>query len=136
MITFEKLNKEHLDQVEMREHEAALHANYGIDFDQLLQEAVYGEAALWDGKVLACWGTLADGAIWQLPSVHIATVPSAYAKQAIKVVKQMVKSFPNAYTVCLDDELHNRWMKFIGFKRIDESEHFMFGFKYARFEVA
>lgn len=132
MITIVDLEKKHLEEIDMRDHEASLDLN----IDALFDEMIFGKTAMWDGQILTCWGVCKEGSWWQIPSKNIEKVPNGYAKKAYKVIKEMTKFFPNAYTLCLKDELHERWMKFIGFKPIKtESATYINGKEYVAYEV-
>jgi len=132
MIKIVPLTMEHLESIDMREHEKSL----DINNEAILEHMVYGEAALLDGEVLCYWGAFKDGGIWQVPSKKVGGVSFKYARQAIKVMRRILKMFPKAYTLSLDDALHDRWMRFIGFKPVGHIVILDNGMQYRRYEVA
>jgi hypothetical protein len=123
---------EHLEQMDMREHEAST----SYDLSQLKGMSVESKTAIFDGEIVCCWGVFDDNGIWQIPSIHISKNCLVYAKRAAKVVRELIKDKGDAYSLCLDDELHDRWMRFIGFKKNPDIDYEIDGCKYFRYEVA
>ncbi len=122
---------EHIDIMDMRDHEKSI----DIDFTQLKELSVVSKTVFVDGEVMCCWGVLENDGLWQIPSKKIQANSIFYARLALKVIKYLIKDLPNAHSYCLDDELHARWMKFIGLHPNKEKVYDVFGHKYILYEV-
>lgn len=74
-----------------------------------------------DGRIVTCMGIIPlwEGVweVWQIPSVYIAKYMLSYCK-AMKYQMDSAGGRINVrriQSVCPADELHDRWMRFIGF---------------------
>ncbi len=120
---FIKFNLSHVLFNDLRRHEQIF---LGIDYKKILED-LSKKGPTWtliyDGQPVSFFGGfyLWDGVmeIWQIPTIHVAKCPKFYSK--------MIKFFVDKYfelfhlhrmqSTCLDDALHNRWMRFLGFKK-------------------
>lgn len=116
-------NVGHLDAIELRHQEQvclALDPN-GRQKMQALAQFGTGGAIVHNGLVIAVIGyyEMWPGCfeLWSFPSVHIYR----YAKMYIKTVKQYIHSIERdlnpmrIQTTAYDDDLHTRWMTYLGF---------------------
>lgn len=103
---------EHLHNMDMRRYESQFKEEYEV----LKEMSLECSTAIVDGNIVCCWGIFEDGYFWQIPSMHVKDMCFVYSRRALKIIKDMVKSHKSVYTICRFDELHDRWMKFIGFE--------------------
>lgn len=125
MVKCLEFRKEHLKDLDLRHREATilrLNGEFELNLDHLGEYVdlvtVMDELT---GNVLTVGGTLpifpgvAD--IFMFPSKHVPR----HRKEFSKTVKGLVDIWANAFnrlqSVCLNDGLHNRWMRFIGFQK-------------------
>ena len=120
MIKVETLQFElkHLNEMDMREHEFN---TLTPEYRELLTLSDRSETVFLDGVILCCYGIFPDGGMWQVPSNHLKDNMMKYSRATIGVVKDMIKG-KYAYSLCLNDRLHDRWMRFIGFETNGEIE--------------
>ncbi len=117
MIKIIPFKVEHLDCMEMREHEQGLigsedmKAFEGLSFTGLI-----------DGRIISCGGVVIEkwgnAYVWQVPSVYVKDVKVSYCKYIRKWLDDIAQEYAlNRFeTTCVNDGLHNRWMKFLGFE--------------------
>lgn len=123
---------EHLDQIDMRDHEASL----DYDLSCLKELSTESKTAFVDGKIMSCWGIFDNHGLWQIPSKDVASAGILYARRAAKVIKDLIKDKEGVHSLCLDDDYHARWMIFNGFVRNPETVCEMEGHRYVMYEVA
>lgn len=100
----------------MREHERnTLNQKYR----KALLLSLYSKTVFYNDEILCCYGMMDDGGMWQVPSRKIQENMMMYARGAKKVIQEMIKG-KYCYSLCLNDQLHDRWMRFIGFKPTEE----------------
>lgn len=112
--------KEHLELMDIREHEKSF---LDDNVAQLLENSTVAFTGLYDGRIISAGGLnkinekTAD--IWQVPSVYVKTVRLSYAKYIKAWVEEMAEVFEldRMETLCIDDDLHDRWMTFLGFEK-------------------
>lgn len=123
---------EHLEQIDLRDHEAT------IDYDmaQLKEMSVESKTAFVNDEIICCWGVFDNHGLWQLPSKQIKDNPMMYGRRALKVVREMIRDLDGAHSLCLADDLHDRWMRFLGFKANPEKQYEIQGHNYIMYEVA
>ncbi len=103
----------------MRPHERQQTDMYGSA--QL--EASIACTYIHEGRVVACGGVLpylnGTADIWLIPSVYLSEYKRPFIKNLRKwlfgVRENLVLNRMQSY--CLDDDLHNAWMKFLGFEK-------------------
>ena len=115
---------EHLKLMEIREHEL----NTILTVDDLeskldnLQKVCNTGTMVYDGRILGVMGffEMWKGVceVWILPSKYVAQYGLAFAKKVKQNLKQLkeVHGMHRIQTTTLDDEIHNRWMLWLGFK--------------------
>lgn len=78
---------------------------------------------LYDGRIITCAGFLElwPGVceVWQIPSTYVNTCPVLFAKTMKGYIETIADNFRyhRMQTVSPNDALHDRWMKWIGFKK-------------------
>lgn len=103
----------------LRDHEDRLFANPAI-IDAL--DGSISEIAIVDGVPVCAYGIapyLGDLAeIWLIPSIYVETHAVKVAKGARKWIDEMREDLGirRMETLCLSDDLHDRWMTFMGFE--------------------
>lgn len=114
---------DHLDLLELRENERATLAISGSVKDslQFLADEQTGGTIFGDGRAICVLGyyQLWQGLyqVWIIPSKYMRQ----YRVQVCRFVKDLLDSFVKTHevhrlqTACLDDELHTRWMTYLGF---------------------
>lgn len=110
--------KEHIDCMDVREHETHL-----LD-DQTLAGLDNGFAftGIHSGRIIACFGLIpyhsGNAEIWQIPSVYVKNHIIDYCKYTKEWLSSMAYELQirRMETLCLDDKLHTRWMTFLGFE--------------------
>lgn len=120
MYRLVKFKKEHLEVMDIREHERVVlsQTNYADILEQDI--AVTG---IVEGKIVCCGGVGVmhggNANIWLIPSIYLQD----HAKTVVKGLREWLFGIREDFqlqrmqTICLDDELHDRWMKYLGFKR-------------------
>ena len=115
-----EFKKEHLEVMDLRQHERKL-LETG-QFGEYLERGV-ACTGLVDGRIVCCGGVnllpgnTAD--IWLIPSIHV----KRHTKVFVKGLREWLFTVANdlgvnrMQTICVNDDLHNRWMKFLGFKK-------------------
>lgn len=134
MIKIIPFKVEHLECMDMREHERAI-----IGSEDMKSFEGLSFTGILDGRIISCGGVIIDnwnnGYVWQVPSVYVKDVKLSYCKYIRKWLDDIAKDFSlNRYeTVCLNDDLHNRWMRFLGFEREGVKKSYINGVDYAMF---
>jgi len=76
-----------------------------------------------DGRILSCLGFLeiykGVAEIWQIPSIFLERHVFAFSKAIKQLIENVAKEFKyqRFQTTSPDDDLHERWMKFLGFEK-------------------
>ena len=111
--------KEHLEVMDLRQHEADLLRD--TDYAASLESGV-NCTGLVDGRIICCGGVMVlhggTANIWLLPSVHIDKATKTFVKglrEWLFTVREELGLY-RMQSACVDDELHNRWMRSLGFK--------------------
>lgn len=126
--------KEHLEVMDIRPHELSiLSHNKHLN----LLESNISVTAFKDGRIIACGGVVPFGngnaEIWQIPSIYVAE----NVKEYVIVLRDWLWSvrrdlaLTRMQTSCLDDALHNGWMKYLGFLREGTMVKYHDGMNYA-----
>lgn len=120
MFRVVKFKKEHIELMNIRAHETTL-LN-----DDVLAKLEHGSIAITgvvDGRIISCGGIIplfnGIAELWQIPSVYVSEITMRYARYIRKWLEGMKEEFKlhRMETLCLNDDLHNRWMRFLGFER-------------------
>lgn len=124
--------KEHLDCMEVRSHEDYILKTGVINS---LEDGVAFTGII-DGRIIACGGVVpykhGVGELWQIPSIYVADHALVYARYIKEWVEEMKEVFGlhRMETLCQTDELHSKWMKFIGFESEGVKKKFFDGQDY------
>lgn len=123
-ITVVPFRLDHIDLLELRDHETSIFGT-GEDLKRGIAGLLNSEASgslMCDGRLIAIMGyvTLWPGLVevYVLPSKHLPQYGMAFArfaKRYIKIIKRLER-IKRMQTHSLNDDLHNRWMSFLGFK--------------------
>lgn len=107
--------------MDMREHEANILKE--DNFLALLEKSSVACTGISGGRVVCCGGVTPIGGkvadIWLIPSIYVGEYTIKFARHlrrwlfAVREDMTLVKM----QTVCLDDDLHNGWMAFLGFEK-------------------
>lgn len=105
----------------MREHEAGLIKN--TQHLEALESSSVACTGIVDGVVMCCGGVSpflnGNAEIWLIPSAYVAENPTVFARHLKKwlfAVREDL-ALTRMQTACLDDDLHNQWMTFLGFEK-------------------
>lgn len=103
----------------MREHENILFQN--PHFAQALEGSI-AYTAIKDGVVMCAYGVMpyikGIGEIWMIPSVYLQKEALRLGRRAKLWLEDTREDLAlnRMETLCLDDDLHNGWMTFLGFE--------------------
>jgi hypothetical protein len=111
--------KEHLEVMTLRPHEERL-----LRDSKTLGSLVnsYAVTGILDGRVVCCGGILPFGGgnaeIWLIPSVYLKDYTLSFCRELKDWLFQAREDvdLKRLQSTCLDDELHSKWMTFLGFK--------------------
>ena len=128
--------KEHLEVMDMRSHERDVLA-LDVDMGAILEQSTVARTGVIDGRVIACGGLSKNvygvGDVWLVPSIYV----SDYSLTFLRFVKDWLKDASQAYgitrlqTASPNDELHNKYMLFLGFEKEGEMRQYALGKDYA-----
>lgn len=110
---------EHLEAMDMREHEAALCSD--IERLRTIQMGSVACTGIVDGRIVCCGGVMpflaGNSSIWLIPSIYIQENVMVFMRELNKWLMQVRADLVlnRMETDCIDDELHNRWMESLGF---------------------
>lgn len=103
--------------MDIREHERELiSANSVLDF-----QGSIAFTGIIDGRIVCCGGVLpyhnGNAEIWLVPSIWIKQYAAMFAKELYKWLMRIRRdlALTRMQTFCQIDELHDRWMTFLGF---------------------
>lgn len=94
-----------------------------------------------DGRIITCAGfwTLWPGVcdVWQVPSIYVPAVSRAYGREMRRYILRLRETFGfhRIQTVSPNDELHRRWLTWLGFEAeglmkkytLDKHDYLMWG---------
>jgi hypothetical protein len=133
MIRLVPFKKEHIDCMDVREHE-----KYLIDKELLaIFETGLAFTGVKEGKIISCGGLLVkafgNADVWQIPSIYVSDVKLSYCKVIKNWLNEQAKelSLSRMETISLDDGLHDRWMSFVGFEKEGVKRRYINGKDYA-----
>lgn len=119
----EPFTPHHLQQLEMRPSERERLDADPNALDKMVALAEYGVggAIIHDGTIIGLIGyySMWPGCleVWAFPSVHVARYPMIYLRTAKRYLKAISETHKprRIQTTSIADDLHNRWMGFLGF---------------------
>lgn len=135
MYRVTEFKKEHLMLMDLRDHEAQLLRD-GYDAAEALEGGVNCTGII-DGKIVCAGGVRmihpGCGEIWLIPTIHIHDHTKTFVKGLREWLFSVRKDLGlyRMQTICLNDDLHNRWMRFLGFEKEGIFRKFMQGRDYA-----
>lgn len=136
MCRIVEFKKEHLEVMDLRPHEHEL-IELGGDLSYL--ENGVNCTGIVDGRVLCCGGVIpmmkGNAEIWLIPSVHVSKSTITFVKELKNWLFTVRESLDldRMQTICIDDELHNRWMKFLGFEKEGQLKKYCNGKDYVMY---
>lgn len=110
---------EHLEVMDMREHEQSLCSD--MNKMAMLASGSVARTGIVDGRILCCGGVTpfltGNASIWLIPSVYLQEKSLEFSRELRKWLFQVREDLAlcRMETECIDDDLHNRWMTFLGF---------------------
>lgn len=110
---------EHLDVMDMRGHEKQFCSNK--QQMKILQDVSIACTGVGDGRILCCGGVTPTlpgvGSIWLIPSEYIQDSIIHFSRNLRDWLFQVREDLAlhRMETDCIDDDLHNRWMEYLGF---------------------
>jgi len=129
-----KFKVEHIDLMCLREHEQSIVGQPARM--KALEEASIAVTGVADGRIVLCGGVMpylaGTADVWLLPSIYLPN----HAKTVIPKLKEWLYNvredlaLTRLETSCLDDALHTRWMKWLGFEQEGIRRKFYMGKDY------
>lgn len=125
---------EHIDLMDIREHELMGVFTLKNLKQRLLaiEKITTAGTIVYEGRILGVMGSLElwPGVceVWVIPSTHIKRYSLIFAKTIKKNLKNIEEVFEyhRVQVTALDDELHARWLTFLGFKKEGILEKYTF----------
>lgn len=106
--------------MDIRDHERSLLVGNSL---QNVQDNSIAITGMHNGRIICCGGVIpmnnGNAEIWLLPSIWVSSVRFTFVKELRKWlfgVRQDL-ALNRMQTTCLSDDLHNRWMSFLGFEK-------------------
>ena len=124
-VKFIEFHVKHLEILEMREEEKngifTLNDIYER-IERLAENSILAFTMIYDGRIITCagfvelWPGVAE--IWQIPSKYVAQNPVLFARDIRRFLEEIINTFKwhRVETKCPVDDLHDRWMKWLGFE--------------------
>ena len=107
--------------MDVRAHEAALLANN--EHLEALEKGSIACTGIVNGVVMCCGGVSpflnGNAEIWLIPSVYLETETMSFSRHLRRWLFGVRDdlALTRMQTACLDDDLHNQWMTFLGFEK-------------------
>lgn len=114
-VEIKDFKPEDLNNMDMRDYENKFKSKLSV----LCGASIESKTAFVNGEIYCSWGIVKDEYghyFWQISSKLIALNKMTYARRMLTVIRDMIKRYDNPYTFCINDDFHQRWMRFIGFK--------------------
>lgn len=92
-----------------------------IGSESILAGTVEAQTAYINDKLVCCYGLTDDGGIWMLTSEDVFDCGRTFARAARAQLKIFLRG-RYSYTWCKKDSFHARWMRFMGYKPVEELE--------------
>lgn len=124
---------EHLECMDIRQHESDVLDSVGALHE--LANRSDAVTVVGGGKVLCCGGVVdtnhGTGEIWLIPSIYVPSMPLSFFRGIRGWVDNHMVKFNRLQTHCINDELHSRWMLFLGFNKDGVLKRYWHGVDYA-----
>lgn len=127
--------KEHLEVMEMRSHEQDI-MGLSPHIGSILEQSTVSRTGVINGRVVACGGVskniYGSGEVWLIPSIFLPE----HGVTFLRLVKDWLDDVATAYelkrlqTACIDDELHNKYMEYLGFVKEGKMKQYALGQDY------
>jgi hypothetical protein len=128
--------KEHLEVMDMREHERNVLALSPLT-GELLEQATVSRTAIIDGRVIACGGVTKNlygsGDAWLIPSIYLPKYRVTYLRLVLDWLDNVSEAFEikRMQTACLNDDLHDNYMEYLGFAKEGVMRQYALGKDYS-----
>lgn len=115
---------EHFERLDLRPEDVRRLALDRMTVDKMRALEVYGTggALIHDGLVLGVFGYIEmwPGVfeVWAFPSIHVKKYSMVYLRTVKQYINVIIKTFDphRIQSDAVADDLHDRWMEFLGFK--------------------
>lgn len=123
-MLIEDYKKGDIFKIELRDYERTLNDINPIYLERMESLAEHNSKVISEnGKIITIvglvelWKGVAE--IWQIPSKHITDVKFEYCKTIRYLINTILKGddYHRLQASCVDDDLHNRWLKFLDFEK-------------------
>jgi hypothetical protein len=127
--------KEHLEIMQIRQHEREVLALSPV-FGETLEQSTVSRSGIIDGRIIACGGVnvtlFGSGELWLIPSIYLKEHGITYLRFVRDWLDDVVKSFnlTRMQTASIDDDLHNKYMQFLGFEKEGKMKQYALGKDY------
>lgn len=127
--------KEHLEVMTMRTHESdvmALSPNIG----DILEQSTVSRTGVINGRIIACGGVskniYGSGEVWLIPSIFVSDHKVKFLRTVMDWLDDVCRCYDikRLQTACIDDELHNNYMLFLGFEKEGTMKKYALGQNY------
>lgn len=114
--------KEHLDIMQLRGHEQEV-LELSPHTGAILEQSTISRTGIIDGRIIACGGVsktlYGSGELWLIPSIYLPEHGTTYLRFVLDWLGDVACAFSmkRMQTACLDDDLHNKYMEFLGFEK-------------------
>lgn len=114
--------KEHLEVMEIRQHERDLLA-LSEHFPTILENSTSAITGMINGRIICCGGLsitiFGSAEIWLIPSMFVIDHKIEFLKGVNEWLETMREKYniKRMQTVAVDDKLHNNYMLFLGFEK-------------------
>lgn len=107
------------------------------DFIENIEHTSVACTGIIDGRIICCGGVIphktGNSDIWLLPSAYVSSVKLTFVKELRKWLFGVRENLQlnRMQTYCLNDDLHTRWMTFLGFEKEGVMRKYFQGQDYA-----
>ncbi len=119
MIRIATFKPEHLYEMQMREIYKNELEHVGVN--ELLGNTIEAQTAYIHDHLVCCYGITEDGGVWMLTSDKVFEYGRTFARAAKAQLKIFLRG-RYSYTWCKKDSFHARWMRYMGYKAVDEEK--------------
>ena len=125
---------DHLDVMEIRDHERQILSDES--HRAMLSSCPISCTGIEGGRIICCGGVIpflsGNAVIWLVPSVYITQYQKTFQKELQKWLFQVREdlALQRMETECVADELHDRWMTYLGFTKEGTKKKYFNGVDY------
>lgn len=119
----------------MRPHELDV-VNLSANTGEMLEQSTVARTGVIDGRVIACGGVVknvfGNGEVWLIPSIYLPEYRVTYLRLVLDWLDDVSKAFEikRMQTACLDDDMHNAYMGYLGFAKEGQMKQYALGKDY------